>query len=270
MEAIASHLQANETAVLTDGGPEALRQMHLAATHLSRLLALFGAAISARAGALHKEVAWLGEGLSAVLECDRMRRQDIEILAQHCPRIPGLENLSSQCNEQRRQRRGDLYALLRTPRYTRLVLEIGRWLVQSAWRSGLAPQDLAQLAAPTLPFATSCLEGSRWNGPLPERVDQTSLDPIHAHSLALRMFGGLYETNPAREGYLRHWSRLSEALEGLARQSATERLMAALGSEEQAAACLVTLAHALRTPLLRAAADQALLDLQASVRFWQA
>jgi inorganic triphosphatase YgiF len=119
------HIQRNEVAVVEGHDPETLHQMRVGVRRLRSALKLF-AAVAPCPPALQEDINWLGMELGAARDWD-------VLLSSTLARVEAaqmeLQTLALQTAQAKRRQAAQ--ALL-SPRYTRLMLAMGSWMLQTA------------------------------------------------------------------------------------------------------------------------------------------
>jgi len=133
-----------------------------------------------------------------------------------------------------------LRAILRSPRYSRLLLLLGEWLTRQGWRSHFQPRLMERLEQPAKEFATIMLQQRYLR--LCEQgknLAQLNAEQRHAFRIAvkkisygMRFFASLYPPQPTQD-YLKVLSQLQDEL-GLLNDSVVAiRLLQQLGLEPE-------------------------------------
>ena len=119
------HIQRNEVAVVEGHDPETLHQMRVGVRRLRSALKLF-ANVAPCPPALQEDIDWLGAQLGAARDWD-------VLLSSTLSRIdaPQMELQALALETAHAKRRQAAQALL-SPRYTRLMLTLSSWMLQSA------------------------------------------------------------------------------------------------------------------------------------------
>jgi triphosphatase len=125
------HIQRNEVAVIEGDNPETLHQMRVGVRRLRSALKLFDAAAPCPP-ALAEDVQWLGMVLGAARDWDVMLASTL----QHLDANPGgkysLMDLQALVLQTAQAKRREAAQALLSPRYTRLMLTLGSWMLQTA------------------------------------------------------------------------------------------------------------------------------------------
>ncbi|EEF27758.1 conserved hypothetical protein [Ricinus communis] len=125
------HIQRNEVAVIEGHDPETLHQMRVGVRRLRSALKLFDA-VAPCPPALQDDISWLGTELGAARDWD-------VLLASTLPRIDGapagangLLELNALVQKIAQAKRHAAAQALLSPRYTRLMLTLGAWMLETA------------------------------------------------------------------------------------------------------------------------------------------
>ncbi|MTV38080.1 CYTH and CHAD domain-containing protein [Duganella radicis] len=119
------HIQRNEVAVVEGHDPETLHQMRVGVRRLRSALKLF-ARVAPCPPALQEDIDWLGTQLGAARDWD-------VLLSSTLSRIAAAQlELQALALETARAKRHEAAQALLSPRYTRLMLTLGSWMLQTA------------------------------------------------------------------------------------------------------------------------------------------
>lgn len=242
-EAIAATLATCLEQILANQAParrgddvEGVHQMRVGVRRLRSALRLFRPVLPVDAlRPLERDLRWLGRALGAVRDLDVFVVELIEPLFERRPGDKALELLHEAAQRQRRENHEGLRRALDSPRYTRLVLELGRWLARRGWRDQPLDEASAQLFAPARGLASELLERrDRKVRRLGERIDELSVPELHRLRIQLKrlryaaeLLGGLFPGR-RRERYLGPLPRLQDRLGQLADLATAQGLLAGL------------------------------------------
>lgn len=130
-------VQANQLAVIHTDDPEALHQMRVGVRRLRSALKLFEPVAPCPAS-MHNDWRWLAQVLGAARDWEVLGSATLARI-QASPGGPGaLHDLPALVQAQVKVHRQQAALALQSPQYTRLQLEIARWLLQGAAHSGAA------------------------------------------------------------------------------------------------------------------------------------
>ena len=227
------HIERNEQAVIDGDDPETLHQMRVGLRRLRSALKLFDDVAPCPAE-LADDIAWLGRELGSARDAD-------VLLVDTLPRVqanPGGKNgvltLQQLALEHAQAQRQLAVQALLSPRYTRLLLNMGLWMLGLNGDAGKAPAHAGALPA----FARHTLQ--RLHHRLDKRagrMDEADAHSVHATRIAakrvryaLEFFHALYPEKPARK-YLKAVAAIQSSLgrhndlvvaEGLLQQMAAQ------------------------------------------------
>jgi inorganic triphosphatase YgiF len=242
-EAIAATLGSCLEQILANQAPahrgddvEGVHQMRVGVRRLRSALRLFRPVLPAAAlRPLERELRWFGRELGAVRDLDVFVVERLDPLVAQRPGDKGLELLREVAEARRRAHQEQLRRSIESPRYTRLVLELGRWLARRAWRQQPLDEASARLFAPARALAAELLERRhRKVRRLGARIEELRLADLHRLRIQLKrlryaseLVGGLY---PGRrlDRYLGRLPDLQDRLGRLADLATAQGLLAEL------------------------------------------
>ncbi|MEN9848789.1 MAG: hypothetical protein RL368_1529 [Pseudomonadota bacterium] len=152
-----AHLQANEAAALQGEDIEGVHQMRVALRRLRSCLSLFSEVIhKASNGELRAQLKQVGLKLGDarnwdvfLLEINKMRQ------ISHSAR--SVESILPELLAQRAQSHAQVQNMLASVAYSRLLLQLGKWLEEKTWRNRLGNKGLQHLQQPITKFSTQVL-----------------------------------------------------------------------------------------------------------------
>lgn len=214
---------ANADVAFAAEDPEGVHQMRIGIRRLRALLVRLRAAWpSARLGRMSKQLEWLSGLLGEVRDLDVFIEERLGPLCGVRPDDIGLARLLEQAAQMREERRVLLRRGLRSPRYTRLLLELGHWI--ALMQEPVTPIDerAPRLERPVREFADAALTRLRAKV---ERLAAPALTGTAAERHALRIalkklryftefFAGLYDARDVKRA-LKRLARLQSALGAL-------------------------------------------------------
>ena len=222
--------------------PEGVHQMRVGVRRARAALVAFRPVLPVESTRwLRAELRWLGRELGGARDLDVFTREILPPIEADLGSDPAFKRL----REEALALRADCYAAVRealvSPRYARLVLELGAWVAGCRWREQPLSEASARLFAPAHEFASELLE--RRHRKI-RRLGQRLAESDEArHGLRIQLkrlrytgefFRGLYPRR--RSGrYLRRVGRLQSALGHLndvvSAHGILENLLARLGEE---------------------------------------
>lgn len=220
------HLQANEEMVLHGSDIEGVHQMRVALRRLRSCLSLYKPLIPKKTYAnLREDIKWITGVLGVARDWDVFTLSLQEIHSQNnnsslsAPLQEDLEKLQKQVAELQARAYVNVRDALRSPRYTRLLLLLGQWLIQQSWRQQLKTKVLHRLDSPVSEFANQILE-SHYQHVCQQGTHLTQLNPEQLHRLRIsikkmaygtRFFTALYPHELVRP-YAKNLSHLQDKL----------------------------------------------------------
>jgi inorganic triphosphatase YgiF len=236
-------ITANETPACDSRDPEGVHQLRVGVRRLRSALSLFRDVVpQATRERFRDELRWLGGECGEARDLDVFATGTLEpILAQ----LPGDADLA-RLAEVAADLRGGAYARARaalsSPRYSRLVLELGAWCAGRRWRQQELTPESARLFAPAREHGRTLLARRyRKVRRLGRNLGEASIEELHALRIELKKLRyasdslvGLYS---ARSGdrFARRLGRLQDALGHLNDQSTADalldRILAQLGAD---------------------------------------
>lgn len=242
------HLQANEEMVLHGSDIEGVHQMRVALRRLRSCLSLYKPLIPKKIYAnLRDDIKWITAILGVARDWDVFALSLQEIHSQdHNSSLSAflreeLEKLQRQVTEFQAQAYVNVRDALRSPRYTRLLLQLGKWLTQHGWRQQLKTEILQRLDSPVSEFANQILD-SHYQRVCQQGTDLTQLTPKQLHNLRIsikklaygtRFFNALYPHEIVRP-YAKNLSHLQDELGILNDGNVASDLLNQAGLDENA------------------------------------
>lgn len=137
---------ANERPAYEGTDSEGVHQMRVAIRRLRSTLSLFAPMLpTAPLVPLKEELRWLAGELGAVRDLDVFLEETLEPLFRRFSDDAALKRLHDEAREMRSEAYGRLRHALDSPRYPRLVLQLGRWLCAQGWRDQALSAEAARL-----------------------------------------------------------------------------------------------------------------------------
>jgi CHAD domain-containing protein len=239
------HLQANEPVLLNNPEDrEAVHQMRVAPRRMRSCLKLFEAlipkAVSIEAATAIRAIT---DALGPARDWDVFIAETLGPLATRFPEHRPLKTLIKAADARRQAAYQSAIDELLSPRYTLMLLEVGQWVEERAWRDGLSKKQRRALDAPARDFAGRVL--SRHH----KRVTRfgtrfAELDSKQRHRLRIRckalryageFFAELYSAKRALH-YAQGVAALQDVLGMLNDGCVVQHLLDELGSGKKAPA----------------------------------
>jgi inorganic triphosphatase YgiF len=212
------HLQANEDMVLYGDNIEGVHQMRVALRRLRSCLTLYKPVISKKNYAkFYPEVKWITGVLGVARDWDvfAFNLHTIQSQTNHL----GLFDLQKQVTKFQTSAYAEVREALHSPRYSRLLLFLGKWLTQRRWRRKRDATALKALETPLPNFASQMLE-TYFQHIQKKGENFATLDPDELHKLRIsikkltygtRFFMALYPHDVIRP-YAKKLARLQDEL----------------------------------------------------------
>ena len=212
------HLQANEEIVLAGDDIEGVHQMRVALRRLRSCLTLYKTVIPKNTYAkCFPEIKWLMDVLGVARDWDvfALNLHQIQSQTNHI----GLQDLQKCVTQFQNSAYAEVRTILLSPRYSRLLLSLGKWLTQHRWRRKLEATALKGLETPLPDFAnhilTTYYQHIQQQG---EHFAQLDAEELHKLRISIkkltystRFFMVLYPNEVIRP-YAKKLSRLQDEL----------------------------------------------------------
>lgn len=234
-----NQLQLNELAALNQQhDSEAIHQMRVAVRRLRSCLSIFKPFITPceECTELRSELQWLGERLGVARDWDVFGETLEEIQAQ-LPDVT-LADLQNSVQYLQIQAMQQVHEVLRAPRYHRLLLRLGKWLLQ--------PTNQPALDVAVKTVATEILQ-RRYHTVKEQGKKLLTLSETQRHAVrieikklhyAVRFFGSLYASDKVHK-YLKYLSQLQTELGELNDINVAQTLFDPVGLPPRAPARLI-------------------------------
>jgi inorganic triphosphatase YgiF len=153
-----AHFTANAACAWEGLDPEGVHQMRVGVRRTRTALALFAPLLPERPiRELRSELRWLGRELGAARELDVFTHELLPAIGPHREGDPAFERLGKEALALRADCYGIVREVVRSPRYARMVLELGAWLHTREWREQLLSEESSRIFAPARGFAAELL-----------------------------------------------------------------------------------------------------------------
>lgn len=234
------HLQLNELAALNPQHTiEAVHQMRVAVRRLRSCLGIFKPFIikSEEYTELRSELRWLGGVLGIARDWD-VFAENLEVVRAQLPDV-AIVSLQKSVHYLQTQARLHVYETLQSPRYHRLVLQLGKWLLQCK-----VEQPELDVAAKTV--VAEILQ-QRYRRVKECGKQLLTLNDTQRHKMrieikklnyAIRFFGSLYAADKSYQ-YLSYLSELQTELGVLNDMNVAQHLLDQVGLPSRAPARLI-------------------------------
>ena len=128
-----TQVQANAAGVLHGHDGESLHQMRVGLRRLRAALDVFKDLVQLPAD-LQLDVAWLANELGNARDWDVLAGSTLPLLSKDVPAAGPLLNVTHAALDIARDARLGAAAAVNSPRYTRMMLSLGRWMFGNGWR----------------------------------------------------------------------------------------------------------------------------------------
>ena len=224
--------------------PEGVHQMRVGVRRLRSALSVFDTVLPAlHLERLRTELKWLGGELGEARDLDVFSEEFLEPVFRVRCQDPALKRLRDEAAAMRREAQDRVRLAIRSPRYTRLLLDLGRWLARAEWRDQPQSASRALLFQPAQGFARKRLAKHRRRARrLGRNLAEAPIETKHQLRIQLKklryaseFFRGLYPDRAARR-YLSRLSKLQDSLGHLNDVATAERqlsrILEHLGAEK--------------------------------------
>ncbi|MEN9460104.1 MAG: hypothetical protein RIS84_124 [Pseudomonadota bacterium] len=152
-----AHLQANEATALQGEDIEGVHQMRVALRRLRSCLSLFSEVIhKASNGELRAQLKQVGLKLGDARNWD-VFLLEINKMRQITHSASSVESILPELLAQRAQSHAHVQNMLASVAYSRLLLQLGKWLEEKTWRNRLGNKGLQRLQQPITKFSAQVL-----------------------------------------------------------------------------------------------------------------
>jgi inorganic triphosphatase YgiF len=238
-----AQIRANEAPASEGVDPEGVHQLRIGVRRLRSALRLFKPLLPRpQVEALNGELRWLAWELAPARDLDVFVDELIGPLASSHQDDPALKTLRDEARALRAEARRRVREALASPRYTRLVLNLGHWLARAAWTEQPLSEQSARLFLPAEAYASQLLDRlHRKLVRLGRRMESASIEERHRLRIrakrlryAAESFRSLHPGKRTRR-YLRRLSALQDVLGELNDVATADRVLAELLSRVEPA-----------------------------------
>jgi len=187
-----THMRANEECAFDGADIEGVHQMRVASRRLRSAIALFRKALPPEwTEGLAARVKWLTQGLGPARDWDVFLAETLDPLQMQID-DDALAVLRSRARSARDEAYGAVRAMIEDPRYTRLLLDLGRWLESDGWH---VPGAEGERLARRIGGASRKILARRYKRVRKAGKRLLELSPEELHKLRIRIKGVRYATD---------------------------------------------------------------------------
>ena len=152
-------IAANEPVVCRGDDPEGVHQMRVGLRRLRSLFTVFAPVLpAAQTDYFKAELKWLASELGAARDYDVFRDEILRPVHACFPEAPGMAGLLKEAGRSGALAYERARAAIADRRYTRLLLDLSRWIAEAGWREQNLTEAGVQLFAPARDYADALLE----------------------------------------------------------------------------------------------------------------
>jgi inorganic triphosphatase YgiF len=230
-----AHFTTNADCACEGVDPEGVHQMRVGVRRARAALAVFAPLLpSQQIRIFRSELRGLGRELGSARDLDVFTREILAPLEPFRGEDPAFKRLREEAAALRSECYDAVRAFVRSPRYARLVLELGAWIAARRWRNQPLSEESARLFTPAREFADALLERRhRKARRLAARLDESD-EARHALRIELKklryageFFRDLYPGSAAKR-FLRRIARVQSALGHMNDVATAERILESL------------------------------------------
>lgn len=232
------HCTANQEGVLSATDPEYVHQMRVALRRLRSALPLFAAAIPRESYAtIADELKWIASELGPARNWDVCASQTLPAILEQFPGDKSLLQLQAAVLKAQTTARESARQAVLSPRYNRLLLSLGAWLLADGWHAQASAEHKLRLQDPVIELARRMLakhhKTVRRHGPglaaMPAEERHQVRITVKKLRYATEFLAALYPKKLA-SSYLEAMSALQDELGVLNDAATTRHLLAELGN----------------------------------------
>jgi triphosphatase len=151
-----AQIHGNERGVVSGHDPSSVHQMRVGLRRLRSAFDLFEDLITTPPS-LQEELRWIAGELGAARDWEVTAGSTLPAAFDGAPDDTNADAVTQASREMARQNRKRAAAAVDSVRYTRLIIELTRWLDKAGWREGLNEDQRAALDKPITKFASRTL-----------------------------------------------------------------------------------------------------------------
>ncbi len=187
-----TQIQANEAGVAAQHDVESLHQMRVGLRRLHSAFTLFRDVLQPPE-TLQSELDWLATELGAARDWDVLVGATLPSVATVAPDETGLAELQRLAQVRAQEQHNAAAVAIQSPRYTRLILNLTRWIQGRGWCDTLTPADQARLTARIPKFARNMLIDNQ-NRLLKRARQLRGANPVALHRIRIAAKKARYAT----------------------------------------------------------------------------
>ncbi len=228
-----AQIQGNAEAVAERHDVESLHQMRVGMRRLRSALRMYKRLLQLPAE-LQQELDWLDAELGHARDWDVLAGSTLLTVAQQLVEPRQIDGVRGVAEENARQQHVTVAAAVASPRYTRLMLGINRWVQAKGWHDELPAikRGEKQLMAPVTAFASATLgRAQRRLRSRGAKLDSATVEARHRVRIAAKqtrytaeLFGSLFSAKLVKP-YVKALTRLQDELGLLNDAAVAERLL---------------------------------------------
>jgi len=151
-----AQVHGNERGVLSGHDPDSVHQMRVGLRRLRSAFDLLQGLIAAPPS-LQEEIRWIAAELGDARDWEVLARSTLPDATGTAPADVNAATVGHASAENAKKNRERAAAAVDSVRYTRLIIELTRWLGQAGWREGLSEDQRGALNKPVKKFANKTL-----------------------------------------------------------------------------------------------------------------
>ena len=232
-----TQVQANAAGVLHAYDAEALHQMRVGLRRLRAALDVFKDLVQLPAD-LQLDLAWLANALGNARDWDVLAGSTLPLLSNEVQAAGPLLDVTHAALDLARDAHLGAAAAVNSPRYTRMMLSLGRWMFGNGWREPGKSKGKSRFDAPVQPFASKVLRrahkrmkrrGRALSGADPETRHRARIAAKKAR-YAMTFFAALYRVKQVRP-FLKALTAMQDELGKANDAAVADRLLAHLAQQ---------------------------------------
>jgi triphosphatase len=151
-----AQIHGNERGVVSGHDPSSVHQMRVGLRRLRSAFNLFED-LTTSPPSLHEELRWIAGELGAARDWEVLATSTLPAAFDAAPEDTNADTVTEASRQLASQNRDRAAAAVDSVRYTRLIIELTRWLDISGWREGMNEEQRAAPDKPIMKFASRTL-----------------------------------------------------------------------------------------------------------------